>query len=76
MRQLATEYNSPVPVIDLAHQHMRTSRAIQQQRVAEGTQKFDILDWSSLVSSLRLGAGLTPDGQRVRCRVLTLMYAS
>ena len=58
VRTLATELNSPMPVIDLAHQHMLTARALHIKQKSEGTQKFDVLSWSALVAGSRVAAGL------------------
>jgi len=50
LRRLAASVDATIPVIDLAHQHLITSRA------NGGVEK----DWSSLVSGPRLAAGLKP----------------
>ena len=47
-----------MPVIDLAHQHMLTARALHIKQKSEGTQKFDVLSWSALVAGSRVAAGL------------------
>ncbi|SCV67709.1 BQ2448_5320 [Microbotryum intermedium] len=50
LRHLAASVDATIPVIDVAHRHLITSRA------HGGSQ----LDWSSLVSGPRLAAGLLP----------------
>ncbi|KAH9950939.1 NAD-P-binding protein [Amylocystis lapponica] len=60
MRRLVTELNSPMPVLDAAHGHLLTARALHASQVDRGDQAFDILDWSSLVAGARVAAGLEP----------------
>ncbi|KAK4053548.1 hypothetical protein OIV83_001716 [Microbotryomycetes sp. JL201] len=50
LRQLAQSVDATIPVIDLAHQHLVTSRA------HGGKDR----DWSSLVAGIRLASGLMP----------------
>ncbi|KAH9938436.1 uncharacterized protein B0H18DRAFT_1081104 [Fomitopsis serialis] len=58
MRRLLTEYNSPMPMIDAAHNYRLTARAIHQEQKKRGEQEFDILDWSGLVAGTRVAAGM------------------
>lgn len=48
IRHLGEEHNVPLPMIDLAHQHLVSARA------AGGSD----LDWSSLVGGVRIASGL------------------
>lgn len=55
-----------MPVIDIAHQHMLTARAVHQAQPGENA-KHQTLDWSSVVAGSRLAAGLDPfDLHKVR----------
>ncbi len=47
-----------MPVVDIAHQHMLTARALHEAQKVAGTQSFDSLDWSALVAGPRVAAGL------------------
>ncbi|KAJ3721829.1 hypothetical protein C8R42DRAFT_696364 [Lentinula raphanica] len=47
IRHLTAKYNSPMPIIDVAHQHL-------------GTQSLDVLDWTALIAGSRVAAGLDP----------------
>ncbi|KAF4604832.1 hypothetical protein EYR40_003614 [Pleurotus pulmonarius] len=58
IRRLTAEHNSPMPVIDVAHQHLITARAIHANQVAQGKETFKTLDWSGLVAGPRVAAGL------------------
>ncbi|KAJ8488738.1 hypothetical protein ONZ45_g13848 [Pleurotus djamor] len=58
IRRLTAELNSPMPVIDIAHQHLITARAIHANQVAQGKEQFKTLDWSGLVAGARVAAGL------------------
>ncbi|RIA81477.1 NAD binding domain of 6-phosphogluconate dehydrogenase-domain-containing protein [Glomus cerebriforme] len=49
MRRLATEYECPLPVADIVHQHLITVKA-------NGGENYD---WSSIVGALRIAAGLS-----------------
>ena len=51
-----------MPVIDIAHQHMLTARAGHISKVLQGTSKYETLDWSALVSGVRVSAGLAATG--------------
>ena len=45
-----------MPVIDIAHQHMLTARALH---AAQGENaKYPVLDWTALVAGSRVAAGL------------------
>ncbi len=56
IRRLAEECSVPMPIIDIAHQHLIAARA----------NGGDQLDWSSLVGGQRLSAGLPPFTKKVR----------
>ncbi|RPD64627.1 NAD(P)-binding protein [Lentinus tigrinus ALCF2SS1-7] len=58
IRKLATEMDSPMPALDVAHQHMLTARALHASQARVGNAHFDVLDWSSLVAGTRVAAGL------------------
>lgn len=58
IRRLTTAHNSPMPIIDIAHRSMLTANAIHTNQVAQGTAKYEILDWSALVAGPRVAAGL------------------
>ena len=62
IRRLTSELNSPMPVIDVAHQHMLTARAGHISKKLQGTSKFETLDWSALVSGVRVASGLAATG--------------
>jgi hypothetical protein len=55
IRQLAESHNVPMPVIDVAHQHMLSARA----------HGGDEMDWTALVGGQRISAGLQPFKGRV-----------
>lgn len=55
-----------MPVIDIAHQHLLTARALHQNKKQEGKAKFETLDWSGIVAGTRVAAGLDGfDSQKV-----------
>ncbi|KAG6845375.1 hypothetical protein H0H87_010484 [Tephrocybe sp. NHM501043] len=58
IRRLTAEFNSPMPAIDVAHQHLLTARAIHQSKKQEGKAEFETLDWSGIVAGTRVAAGL------------------
>ncbi|KAF5385352.1 hypothetical protein D9615_001209 [Tricholomella constricta] len=58
IRRLTAEVNSPMPAIDVAHQHLLTARALHQSRKQEGKAVFDTLDWSGIIAGTRVAAGL------------------
>ncbi|KAG1825670.1 NAD(P)-binding protein [Suillus subaureus] len=60
VRRLSAELNCPMPAVDNTHRGLITARAIHQAQVAAGTQQWDILDWSALIASSRVAAGLNP----------------
>lgn len=62
IRRLTSELNSPMPTIDIAHQHMLTARAGHIKKTQQGTSKYETLDWSALVSGVRVTAGLAATG--------------
>ncbi|KAJ8084539.1 hypothetical protein PM082_003312 [Marasmius tenuissimus] len=49
-----------MPLIDVAHQHLITARAINTAKQQEGKPAFETLDWSSMVAGPRVAAGLDP----------------
>ena len=56
MRSLAAVYNAPMPVIDIAYQHLLTARAIHASQGEAA--KHEVLDWAALVAGSRVAAGL------------------
>lgn len=56
IRKLAEDVGVPMPIIDTAHQHLVTARAVGGAS----------LDWSSLVAGQRIAAGLPPFKRHVR----------
>ncbi|KDQ31199.1 hypothetical protein PLEOSDRAFT_1036388, partial [Pleurotus ostreatus PC15] len=84
IRHLTAEHNSPMPVIDIAHQHLITARAIHAKQAAQGKENFKTLDWSGLVAGPRVAAGLDAfDSQKVSCtsfdaskRILNVFFVS
>lgn len=58
IRRLTAEFNSPMPAIDVAHQHLLTARAIHQSMKQEGKAVYETLDWSGIVAGTRVAAGL------------------
>lgn len=55
IRQLAESHNVPMPVMDVAQQHMLSARA----------HGGDIMDWTALVGGQRISAGLQPFAGKV-----------
>ncbi|KAF8588911.1 NAD-P-binding protein [Ramaria rubella] len=56
IRSIAASRNTSMPVIDIAHQHLLTAKAIHE---AQGVEtKYPVLDWSALVAGNRVAAGL------------------
>ena len=51
-----------MPVVDIAHQHMLTARAGHISNTLQGTAVYETLDWSALVSGVRVTAGLEATG--------------
>jgi hypothetical protein len=41
-----------------AHQHLVTARALETSPLSPSKPPFEVLDWSALVSALRIAAGL------------------
>ncbi|THV01426.1 NAD-P-binding protein [Dendrothele bispora CBS 962.96] len=60
IRHLTSTYDSPMPVIDVAHQHLITARAIHNAQKREGKAVVDTLDWSGIIAGSRVAAGLDP----------------
>ncbi|KAJ7084736.1 NAD-P-binding protein [Mycena crocata] len=58
IRRLTAVHNSPMPSIDIAHQHLITARAIHTSQVQAGKEAVDVLDWSGIVAGTRVAAGL------------------
>jgi len=58
IRRLTAVHNSPMPSIDIAHQHLITARAIHNSKVQAGTETIDVLDWSGIIAGTRVAAGL------------------
>ncbi|KIY52016.1 NAD(P)-binding protein [Fistulina hepatica ATCC 64428] len=67
IRKLTTEHNSPMPALDIAHQHLITARALHRVATLEGQQSVEVLDWSSIIAGSRVAAGLDGfDSAKVR----------
>ncbi|EPQ60237.1 NAD P-binding protein [Gloeophyllum trabeum ATCC 11539] len=58
VRRLTNEHNSPMPLIDIVHQHLLTARALQENHRREGIHKFETLDWSAIIAGARVAAGM------------------
>jgi len=58
IRRLTSKHNSPMPTIDIAHQHLITARALHASRQERGMATYDVLDWSSVAAASRIAAGL------------------
>lgn len=58
IRKLTSEHNCPMPVIDAAHGHLLTARALNGNLQRKGTSRFETLDWSALIAGTRVAAGL------------------
>ncbi|KNZ80621.1 hypothetical protein J132_04863 [Termitomyces sp. J132] len=67
IRRLTADFNSPMPVIDVAHQHLLTARAIHQSMKQEGKAVYETLDWSGIVAGTRVAAGLDGLDSRKVC---------
>jgi len=59
IRRLVEELNSPMPIIDIAHQRMLTARAYDAKLKPE-QRRWKELDWSAMVIGQRLASGLEP----------------
>ncbi|KAL0951668.1 hypothetical protein HGRIS_008347 [Hohenbuehelia grisea] len=70
IRRLTAEHNSPMPNIDVAHQHMITARAIHTAQKAAGKQEYETLDWSGIVAGTRVAAGLDAFDSRKHLNVV------
>ena len=65
IQRLSAAHNSPMPALSSAYQHLLTARALHTSQLAQGTQNYDVLDWSALVAGTRVAAGLDGfDGRR------------
>ncbi|KAG6842439.1 hypothetical protein C0991_007569 [Blastosporella zonata] len=69
IRRLTAEFNSPMPAIDVAHQHLLTARAIHQSKKQQGKTEFETLDWSGIVAGTRVAAGLDGLDSKKACRL-------
>ncbi|EED80831.1 predicted protein [Postia placenta Mad-698-R] len=58
VRRLVTEFNSPMPVVDAAHAHMLTARAIHAEQIRRNSAAYEVIDWSALIAGTRVAAGL------------------
>jgi len=58
IRRLTAEVNSPMPAIDVAHQHLLTARALHEGMKKEGKAVYETLDWAGIIAGPRVGAGL------------------
>ncbi|KAG9048835.1 hypothetical protein FS837_011918 [Tulasnella sp. UAMH 9824] len=58
MQRLATEHQVPIPIIDIAQQHLVTAKALNASQPSYKVIKNQ--DWSSLVAASRIAAGLSP----------------
>ena len=56
-----------MPMIDIAHQHMLTARAIHATQGDEA--KYPVLDWTALVAGSRVAAGLNGLDSSTVCAV-------
>lgn len=66
IRQLSNAHNSPMPVTDVAHQHLITARALHLNDLRDGKAQYETLDWSGIVAGTRVAAGLDGfDSQKV-----------
>ncbi|OAX40889.1 NAD(P)-binding protein [Rhizopogon vinicolor AM-OR11-026] len=59
-RRLSAELNCPMPAVDNAFRSLIGARAMYQAQALAGTQQWDVLDWSALIASSRVAAGLNP----------------
>ncbi|KAF9451414.1 NAD(P)-binding protein [Macrolepiota fuliginosa MF-IS2] len=59
IRTLTARHNCPMPIIDVAHQHLLTARALHLEREQQGQALFERLDWCGLIAGARAGAGLS-----------------
>ncbi|KAI0248353.1 NAD-P-binding protein [Lactifluus subvellereus] len=58
IRRLVSEHNSPMPAVDIAHNHLLAARALHAAQARTGTTSFPVLDWSALIAGTRVAAGL------------------
>jgi hypothetical protein len=47
-----------MPVIDIAHQHLLTARALHDANKLGAAEQFEVLDWSAIIAASRVAAGL------------------
>jgi hypothetical protein len=79
IRRLTGELNSPMPVIDTAHQHMLTARAIHLSQTNLGKSRYKVLDTGALIAASRIAAGLDGLDSRkvsVLCAISTFTHRS
>ncbi|KAJ7157295.1 NAD-P-binding protein [Mycena filopes] len=61
IRRLTAVHGAPMGMIDVAHGHLITARAIHNSKVQSGaTPTVDVLDWSGIIAGTRVAAGLEP----------------
>ncbi|KAG8931862.1 hypothetical protein FRC01_000694 [Tulasnella sp. 417] len=58
MQRLASEHQVPIPIIDIAQQHLVTAKALNASQPSY--KVIQNQDWSSLVAASRVAAGLSP----------------
>jgi len=71
IQRLASEYNCPMPIIDVTQQHMISARALAAANFPLNQNNQAPLDWSSMVAASRAAAGLDPwDCKNARTNVV------
>ncbi|TDL28960.1 NAD-P-binding protein [Rickenella mellea] len=70
IRRLTNEHNTPMPMIDIAHQHLLTARAIYEAQKIEGQETYEVLDWCALVAGSRVAGGLDGLGSGTKTKVV------
>jgi len=58
VRRLTAEHSSPMPIIDVAHQRLISTRAIHNSLKEKNSALPDTLDWSAIIAASRISAGL------------------
>jgi hypothetical protein len=58
IRKLTAQHDCPMPMIDAAHGHLLTARALHNNQKVKGTAQFGTLDWSAVIAGTRVAAGL------------------
>jgi 3-hydroxyisobutyrate dehydrogenase-like beta-hydroxyacid dehydrogenase len=59
IHRLSADHNSPMPITDIAYQHLLTARAVHRNDSLKQQANFETLDWSGLIAGTRLAAGLS-----------------